>query len=80
MKIALLGTNKSKFNLVFSEDVMKKLKEYGERKRELEQKLAVQKDRVDVSFPCVEVTKEVLSVVCNRITVDRYGKIKIFVK
>ena len=27
MKIALLGTNKGKFNLVFSEDVMKKLKE-----------------------------------------------------
>lgn len=58
----------------------RKLKEYGERKRELEQKLAVQKDWVDVSFPCVEVTKEVLSVVCNRITVNRYGKIKIFVK
>ena len=30
MKIALLGGNISKFNLVFSEDVMKKLKEYGE--------------------------------------------------
>ena len=29
MKIALLGGNKSKFNLVFSEDVMKKLKEIG---------------------------------------------------
>lgn len=35
MKIALLGTNKGKFNLVFSEDVMKKLKTYGEVSPEL---------------------------------------------
>ena len=35
MKIALLGSNKGKFNLVFSEDVMKKLKEYGEVSPEL---------------------------------------------
>ena len=35
MKIALLGGNKGKFNLVFSEDVMKKLKEHGEVSPEL---------------------------------------------
>ena len=35
MKIALLGSNKGKFNLVFSEDVMNKLKQYGEVSPEL---------------------------------------------
>ncbi len=35
MKIALFGKNKAKFNLVFADDVMKKLKEYGEVSSEL---------------------------------------------
>ena len=35
MKIALLGGNKRKFNLVFSDDVMKKLKKHGEVSPEL---------------------------------------------
>lgn len=35
MKIALLGNNKAKFNLVFSEDVIDKIKEYGEISCEL---------------------------------------------
>lgn len=45
MKIALLGTNKSKFNLVFSEDVMKKLKEYGEVSPELINKGCLEKHK-----------------------------------
>ena len=45
MKIALLGTNKGKFNLVFSEDVMKKLKEYGEVSPELINKGNMEKHR-----------------------------------
>ncbi len=35
MKIALLGNDKDKFNLVFSEDVINKLKQYGELSPEL---------------------------------------------
>ncbi|MBQ8783128.1 MAG: glycerate dehydrogenase [Clostridia bacterium] len=35
MKIALLGSDKEKFNLVFPEDVMKKLNQYGETSSEL---------------------------------------------
>ena len=42
MKIALLGGNKGKFNLVFSEDVMNKLKEYGEVSSEL-----ISKDNIE---------------------------------
>ena len=45
MKIALLGGNKSKFNLVFSEDVMKKLKEYGEVSPELINKRSLEKHK-----------------------------------
>ncbi len=45
MRIALLGTNKSKFNLVFSEDVMKKLKEYGEVSAELINKGNIEKHK-----------------------------------
>ena len=45
MKIALLGGNKSKFNLVFSEDVMKKLKEYGEVSPELINKGSIEKHK-----------------------------------
>ena len=45
MKIALLGGNKSKFNLVFSEDVMKKLKEYGEVSPELINKGSLEKHK-----------------------------------
>ena len=45
MKIALLGTNKGKFNLVFSEDVMKKLKEYGEVSPELINKRSLEKHK-----------------------------------
>ena len=45
MKIALLGTNKGKFNLVFSEDVMKKLKEYGEVSPELINKGNIEKHK-----------------------------------
>ena len=43
MKIALLGTNKGKFNLVFSDDVIKKLKEYGEVSPELINKGNIEK-------------------------------------
>ncbi|MBO5936507.1 MAG: hypothetical protein J6Q79_02705 [Clostridia bacterium] len=43
MKIALLGTNKGKFNLVFPENVMKKLKEYGEVSPELINKGNIEK-------------------------------------
>ena len=42
MKIALLGGNTAKFNLVFSEDVMNKLKEYGEVSSEL-----ISKDNIE---------------------------------
>ena len=42
MKIALIGGNKGKFNLVFSEDVMNKLKEYGEVSSEL-----ISKDNIE---------------------------------
>ncbi len=45
MKIALLGTNKSKFNLVFSDDVIKKLKEYGEVSPELINKGGLEKHK-----------------------------------
>lgn len=45
MKIALLGSNKGKFNLVFSEDVMKKLKEYGEVSPELINKSNMEKNK-----------------------------------
>ena len=45
MKIALLGSNKGKFNLVFSEDVMKKLKEYGEVSPELINKGNIEKHK-----------------------------------
>lgn len=45
MKIALLGGNKGKFNLVFSEDVMKKLKEYGEVSPELINKGSLEKHK-----------------------------------
>ena len=45
MKIALLGGNKSKFNLVFSEDVMKKLKKYGEVSSELINKGSLEKHK-----------------------------------
>ena len=43
MKIALLGGNKRKFNLVFSEDVMKKLKKHGEVSSELISKANLEK-------------------------------------
>ena len=45
MKIALLGGNKGKFNLVFSEDVMRKLKEYGEVSSELINKGNIEKHK-----------------------------------
>ncbi len=45
MKIALLGTNKGKFNLVFSDDVIKKLKEYGEISPELINKGNIEKHK-----------------------------------
>lgn len=45
MKIALLGTNKGKFSLVFSEDVMKKLKEYSEVSPELINKGSLEKHK-----------------------------------
>ena len=45
MKIALLGGNKGKFNLVFSEDVMKKLKQYGEISPELINKGSLEKHK-----------------------------------
>ena len=45
MKIALLGGNKGKFNLVFSEDVMEKLKEYGEVSPELINKGSLEKHK-----------------------------------
>ena len=51
MKIALLGGNKSKFNLVFSEDVIEKLKEYGEVSPELINKSSLEKHK-DFLFHC----------------------------
>ncbi len=55
MKIALLGADKSKFNLVFSEDVMIKLKEYGEVSSELINRKNIEKHKTfltgcDVAF------------------------------
>ena len=49
MKIALLGKNKSKFKLVFSDDVMKKLKEYGEVSPELINRGNIEKHRAFLS-------------------------------
>ncbi len=43
MKIALLGTDKGKFSLVFSADVMEKLKQYGEVSSELINKSNIEK-------------------------------------
>lgn len=43
MKIALLGSNKEKFNLVFSVEVMEKLKQYGEVSSELINKSNIEK-------------------------------------
>lgn len=49
MKIALLGGNKSKFNLVFSEDVMKKLKKYGDVSPKLINKRSLEKHKAFLS-------------------------------
>lgn len=49
MKIALLGTNKGKFNLVFSEDVMKKLKNYGEVSPEIINKGSLERHKAFLS-------------------------------
>ena len=45
MRIALLGSNKEKFNLVFSEDVMNELKKRGEISFELIDKNSLEKHR-----------------------------------
>lgn len=45
MRIALLGSNKEKFNLVFSEDVMNELKKRGEISSELIDKNSLEKHR-----------------------------------
>lgn len=49
MKIALLGSNKGKFNLVFSQDVMERLKQYGEVSSELISKENINKHKCFLS-------------------------------
>ena len=45
MKIALLGNNETKFKLVFSEDVINKLKQFGEISTELINKQNIEKHK-----------------------------------
>lgn len=51
MKIALLGSDKGKFNLVFSGEVMEKLKQYGELSSELINKSNIEKHK-DFLYDC----------------------------